>query len=77
MSATVTIEEAQAHLPELIDKLTPGEEVVIIRNEQPIARLVYEPPHVRKPRQPGSAKGKLIILTEDEEHLEDFKEYMP
>ena len=77
MSTTVTIEEAQAHLPELIDKLTPGEEVVIIRNEQPIARLVCEPPHVRKPRQPGSAKGKLIILTEDEEHLEDFKEYMP
>ena len=77
MSATVTIEEAQAHLVELIDKLTPGEEVVIIRNEQPIARLVGEPPHVRKPRQPGSAKGKLIILAEDEEHLEDFKEYMP
>jgi len=77
MSATVTIEEAQAHLAELIDKLTPGEEVIIIRNEQPIARIVGEPPHVQKPRQPGSAKGKLIILGEDEEHLEDFKEYMP
>lgn len=76
MSATVTIEEAQAHLAELIDKLTPGEEVVIIRNEQPIARIVGEPPHVRKPRQPGGAKGKLIMLVEDEEHLEDFKEYM-
>lgn len=32
MPATVTIEEAQAHLVELIDKLTPGEEVVILRN---------------------------------------------
>ncbi|MGH7962582.1 MAG: type II toxin-antitoxin system Phd/YefM family antitoxin [Candidatus Binatia bacterium] len=76
MSQTVTLEEAQAHLPELIDKLTPGQEVVIIRNEQPIARLVGEPPRVRKPRKPGSAKGKLIMLVEDEEHLEDFKEYM-
>jgi len=77
MPATVTIEEAQAHLVELIDKLTPGEEVVILRNEQPIARLVGEPHRVRKPRQPGSAKGKLTIVADDEEHLEDFKEYMP
>ena len=30
-----------------------------------------------QPRQPGSAKGKLIIVADDEEHLEDFKEYMP
>lgn len=65
MSTTVTLEEAQAHLPELIDKLTPGEEVVIIRNEQPIARLVSEAPRVRKPRQPGSAKGKILYMADD------------
>lgn len=29
-----------------------------------------------QPRQPGSAKGKLIILEEDEQHLEDFKDYL-
>jgi Protein of unknown function (DUF2281) len=28
-------------------------------------------------RQKGSAKGKLIIHTEDDEHLNDFREYMP
>nr|VFK67762.1 MAG: hypothetical protein BECKUNK1418G_GA0071005_11625 [Candidatus Kentron sp. UNK]VFK73103.1 MAG: hypothetical protein BECKUNK1418H_GA0071006_11635 [Candidatus Kentron sp. UNK] len=28
-------------------------------------------------RQPGSAKGILKILCEDDEHLEDFREYMP
>lgn len=27
--STVTLEEAQAKLPELIDKLAPGEEVII------------------------------------------------
>lgn len=32
MSATVTIEEAQAHLAELIAKLAPEEEVVITQN---------------------------------------------
>jgi hypothetical protein len=28
-------------------------------------------------RQKGSAKGKLIIHAEDDEHLKDFQEYMP
>jgi antitoxin (DNA-binding transcriptional repressor) of toxin-antitoxin stability system len=73
---TVTIEEAQAKLPELIDKLVPGEEVIIMRNEQPVAKLVGQQRPIRKPRQPGSAKGKLVILAEDEEHLKDFKDYM-
>ncbi|NCO60351.1 MAG: hypothetical protein COZ70_09785 [Deltaproteobacteria bacterium CG_4_8_14_3_um_filter_51_11] len=29
-----------------------------------------------KGRQPGSAKGILKVLSEDDEHLNDFKEYM-
>ncbi len=29
------------------------------------------------PRQKGSAKGKLIIHSEDNEHLEAFQDYMP
>jgi prevent-host-death family protein len=73
----VTIEEAQAKLAELIDRLAPGEEVIITRNQQPVAKLVGQERPVRKPRRPGSAKGKLIILAEDDEHLEDFKDYMP
>jgi antitoxin (DNA-binding transcriptional repressor) of toxin-antitoxin stability system len=77
MSTTVTIEEAQAHLAELVSKLTPGEEIVITENDQPVAKLTGQHAPARQPRQPGSAKGKLIILADDEEHLEDFKEYMP
>ena len=74
---TVTIEEAQATLLALIDRLAPGEEITITRNQQPVAKLVGQQRPIRKPRQPGSAKGKLVILTEDDTHLEDFKEYMP
>jgi antitoxin (DNA-binding transcriptional repressor) of toxin-antitoxin stability system len=75
--ATVTIEEAQAKLRELIDGLALGEEVIITRNHQLVAKLVGQQRPMRKTRQPGSAKGKLVILTEDDAHLEDFKEYMP
>jgi prevent-host-death family protein len=74
--STVTIEEAQAKLPELIDKLALGEEVIITRNQQPVAQLI--PPPTAQPHPVfGSCKGMLTIVSEDEEHLEDFKEYMP
>jgi antitoxin (DNA-binding transcriptional repressor) of toxin-antitoxin stability system len=72
----VTIEEAQAKLPELIAKLAPGEEIVITQNDQPVAEL--HPIAREKPRPKfGSCKGMLTIVAEDEEHLKDFKEYMP
>jgi prevent-host-death family protein len=77
MSAVVSIEEAQAHLAELIAGLRPGEELVITQNERPVARLIAQGRETRQPRKPGSAKGKLVILADDDEHLQDFKEYMP
>jgi antitoxin (DNA-binding transcriptional repressor) of toxin-antitoxin stability system len=58
---TVTIEEVQARLPELINQLQPGEELVITRDARPVAKLIGGPAPARQPRQPGSAKGKLII----------------
>jgi antitoxin (DNA-binding transcriptional repressor) of toxin-antitoxin stability system len=73
---TVTIEEAQAKLPELIEHLAAGEELVITRNQQPIARLLAEAKPERKPRRAGSAKGMLSILADDDDHLQDFAEYM-
>ena len=75
--STVTLEDAQAHLPELIDRLQPGETLVITRNEKPVARLLVDESPKRNPRKAGSAKGILTILQDDEEHLEDFEEYLP
>jgi antitoxin (DNA-binding transcriptional repressor) of toxin-antitoxin stability system len=73
----VSLEEAQSRLSELIAGLRPGEELQITRNDQPVARLVAESPRRRAPRQPGSAVGRLVIVSDDEDHLEDFKDYMP
>lgn len=75
MSTTVTLEEAQAKLPDLIAQLAPGEDVVITQNAQPVAEL-----HLivkTKPRpQFGNCQGMLTIVAEDKEHLKDFEEYM-
>ena len=77
--ATVTIQEAQAKLPDLIHKLTPGDEVVITENNLPVAKLESElpkpKPGLRPP--PGLGKGCITIVSDDDEHLKDFAEYMP
>ena len=73
---TITLEEAQSHLAEIIEKLSPGEEVLLTWNNHPVARLISEPGE--KPRPvPGRGKGMLTIVSEDDDHLKDFAEYMP
>ena len=64
--AAITLDEAQAHLKELIDQ-KPGEELVIESGGRTVARLIVEPPTTRKPRVPGSAIGQLTILVEDDD----------
>jgi prevent-host-death family protein len=74
---TVTIQEAQARLSDLIHQLTPGEEVVITENDAPVAKLVSEKPAVCQRPQPGSCKGMITIVADDDEYVKDFAEYMP
>ena len=73
---TVSVAEAQAHLPELLEQVAAGQEIVITRDDAPLAQLT--PIRQAKPRpQFGSCKGMLTIVNDDDEHLEHFKEYMP
>ena len=73
----ITIEEAQAKLPDLIHNLTPGDEVVITENNQPVAKLVANANRARLRPEPGLCKGWITIVADDDEHLKDFAEYMP
>lgn len=77
MSATITVEEAQARLKDLIHQSVPGDEFIITENQQPIAKLVCEPA-IKPPRPaPGLGKGSILYMAPDfDAPLEDFKEYM-
>jgi antitoxin (DNA-binding transcriptional repressor) of toxin-antitoxin stability system len=75
--STVTIEEAQANLTNLIHQLGLGQEMVITENDQPVAKLVGAQPSSRSRPQPGLAKGMITVVADDDEHLKDFAEYMP
>lgn len=58
--ATVTIHQAKTHLSKLIARAEAGEEIVIARGKEPVARLM--PVIKSKPRPPaGIWKGKLNI----------------
>jgi antitoxin (DNA-binding transcriptional repressor) of toxin-antitoxin stability system len=74
---TYTLEEAQGRLAEIIENLLPGEEVIITTcNDLPVARIVAEPGLKRFPL-PGRGKGMLTILSEDDDHLQDWGAYSP
>ena len=73
---TVSLEEAQARLEELIDHLAAGEELVITRNQQPVRAALAEEKSRRRSRKAGNCKGMLTIVADDDEHLKGFEEYM-
>ena len=74
--STVTLEEAQANLKELISKLASGDEIVITDNQRRVAKLVNESsPLIQRPG-PGLCKGMISIVADDDKHLKDFAEYM-
>lgn len=75
MSHTISIEEAASQLSGLVRSLGPHDEIVLTENDKPIARIIPSIP-TRK-RVAGAWKGLLTIVKEDDEHLDDFKEYMP
>ena len=73
---TVPIHEAQAKLPDLIHGLSPGAEVTITENGQPVARIVAATP-ARSQRVLGTMRGTVLYMAPDfDAPLDDFKEYM-
>jgi antitoxin (DNA-binding transcriptional repressor) of toxin-antitoxin stability system len=74
---TISLEDAQSRLGEVIRDLAPGEEVLITENEKPIARLVAEPIAELPKRRLGTQRGSVLYMAPDfDAPLEDFKEYM-
>lgn len=74
---TVTIQEAQTRLVEIIRRMKPGEEVLIVSDQEPVAALVSRGRQTRKARVPGTERDAIVSMTEDfDAPLEDFAEYM-
>jgi prevent-host-death family protein len=67
------ITEAEAHFSELIEKAMLGEEVIVAKDNTPVAKIVPLRPAIRKP---GTGKGKILYISPDfDAPLEDFADY--
>lgn len=70
MKMSITIEEATTNLLDLLDRVSKGEEITILKDGQEIARLVPALP-VLPPRVPGTAAGMITIAPDFDEPLPD------
>jgi antitoxin (DNA-binding transcriptional repressor) of toxin-antitoxin stability system len=79
MQTTMAVEDIKVTLPELLDTLTPGDEVILTRNQQPVAKLVSDVPKPAPKQRPGPGlcKGMITYMAPDfDAPLEEMKEYM-
>jgi prevent-host-death family protein len=71
----VPLDEARAHLDELVEAAMGGDEVIITKDSRPVVKLVGIPQGGAKPRF-GSARGKIEMAEDFDAPLEDFRDYM-
>jgi antitoxin (DNA-binding transcriptional repressor) of toxin-antitoxin stability system len=76
--ATISVEEAGRRLSEIIETLPPDGEIVLTRNQQPIALL--RPLRRTSPsaRRLGTLKGSILAIAPDFDDIPaGFEDYLP
>lgn len=73
VSETVSISEATTRLSQLVDLAADGEEVILARGGEPVARIVAIQPPVKK-RQLGLMRGRIWISEHFDDPLPEFEE---
>lgn len=76
MAESVTIHEAKTNFSKLVRRAEAGEEIVVRRGRQPVARIVPLEKRGGGVRGRGSMKGEIWIADDFDEPLDDFAEYM-
>jgi Antitoxin of toxin-antitoxin stability system len=74
--STVHVDDAKAHLREIIAGLNPGEQLLIVDNSEPLATLTRAAV-TSWPCNAGTAKDTKHWMAPDfDAPLDDFREYM-
>ena len=69
----IDVDQAKSCLEELIERVARGEEVVITKSNQPVARLSAVTGTRQRPF--GSVKGEIWMSDDFDAPLDDFQEY--
>jgi antitoxin (DNA-binding transcriptional repressor) of toxin-antitoxin stability system len=79
MPTILAVEDIKITLPELLERLTPGDEIILNLKQQPVAKLIVERPKPIQPTRPGPGLGKgmiTFVAPDFDAPLEDMREYM-
>lgn len=68
---TFNVHEAKTHFSKLLERVLNGEEVIIAKAGKPVARILPVPQQIQQ-RIPGIDKGKIIIMPNFNDPLEEF-----
>jgi len=71
MTQTVSVDEAQHKLPDLVAQALAGNEVVITEHGTPVARLVPVMTRSKKKRVPGLNRGTISTSEDFDDPLPD------
>ncbi len=75
---TMPLEQADRALAEIVEKLPPGEEVVLTRGGEPVATIRAAPPAARGPRRFGTLRGSVLSIAPDFDDVPPgFEDYLP
>lgn len=76
--SSLPIEAADGHLTEIVNQLSPGSEITLTRNEQPVAVLRGLPANDAKAPKFGSLAGTIVSIAPDFDSIpEGFEDYVP
>ena len=75
MTTTLAVEDLALTLPELLDTLSPGDEVILTRNQKPLAKLIGEPAPKPSRPVPGLGRGSILHMSPDfDDSMDDLLE---
>lgn len=72
LAGAVTVTEAKAQLSSLVERVSRGEEIVIRRGRQPVAKLIGYVP-ASKPRVLGDLEGQIWMSDDFDEPDEELE----
>jgi prevent-host-death family protein len=73
--ASVNLDDAKAHLGEIISGLSPGEQLVIVQNGEPVATLIRTSPQQWSCKAGSARHTKHWMAPDFDAPLDDFREY--
>lgn len=79
---TIDVSQAQSLLPQLLEAVAAGDEVILTRNAEPFVKLSLVNGTNGNVKQsgrwePGSAQGLIYMREDFDDPIEDFAEYLP